>query len=173
MTLPENSLDVTKIKLVCFDENVPGIDSFENQKQEMVEHIKTKAIEDQKTKLGTTWTWIYDNKTILGYISIAMFSIEKKIVSEQDKSFKNVPYGSIPALLIGQLATHKNYEGRGIGRFMVLWSINQARKYSKNIGCRLVMLHPHDDVIGWYHEKLKFRHLKRKNGKNIMYFDLC
>ncbi|RNJ79588.1 MAG: GNAT family N-acetyltransferase [Nitrosopumilus sp. B06] len=127
----------------------------------MVEHIKTRAIKDQKMKLGTTWAWIYDNKIIVGYISIAMFSIEKRIVSEQDKLFKNVPYGSIPALLIGQLAVHKNYEGRGIGRFRVLWVIDQVRRYSKNIGCRPVMLHSHGDVIEWY-KKLKFGHLKWK-----------
>ncbi|RNJ77528.1 MAG: GNAT family N-acetyltransferase, partial [Nitrosopumilus sp. H8] len=148
--MSENILEFTKTELICLDKNTPGIDNFKNQKPEMVSHIKTRALEDQKTKLGTTWTWVYDNKIILGYISIAMFSIEKKIVFEQDRSFKSVPYGSIPALLIGQLATHENYQGKGIGEFMVLWAIDQAREYSKKIGCRLVMLHPHDDVIGWY-----------------------
>lgn len=40
---------------------------------------------------------------------------------------------------------------------------------SKIVGCRMVVVHPYDDVVGWY-EKQKFK--KVSGNLPIMYFDV-
>lgn len=161
-------LDFAKVDTVVLDREIPGMGDFKSRKPEMVEHLQRRAIPDRRAKIGTTWAWTCD-KTILGYVSIAMFAIAKKDFEAEE--FRDVPYATIPSLLIGQLATNKDYEARGMGRRMCLWAINKAERYSKRIGCRLVVLHPHDDVIDWY-RKLEFKKIKFKDGLSIMYFDL-
>ncbi len=171
MSKPE--IDFDKIVVTRLSETTVGIDSFKNSKQEMVDHIQKEALRDQQLKIGTTWVWVYDNKIALGYISLAMYSIDKKdILHNQDESAQKYPYGSIPSLLIGQIATHQDYECNKIGQSMVSWAIKQAFEYSKEVGCRTVALHPHEDVIEWYDKKLKFKHIKRDNKQDIMYFNL-
>lgn len=67
-------------------------------------------------------------------------------------------FGNIPALLIGHLATHKDHEHKGVGRYMVSWVISKAIEFSETVGCRLVMLNPDKDVIGFY-DKLGFTYV--------------
>ena len=77
-------------------------------------------------------------------------------------------------MLIGHLATHKDFERRGIGEHMVSWAITKAEDYSESIGCRLVMLNPESDVIGFY-EKQKFVHVPHGDDDEesaSMFFDL-
>ena len=158
----------TRIDRHILSENTPGIDSFRNRKTEMVEHLQHRALEDQKNGIGVTYVWVLDEKEIVGYVSLAMFSMRKSLLPKKDR---NVGYRDIPVMLLGQIATHQDYEGRGIGEFMVLWTAGMARRYSRGVGCRGIVLHPHDDVIDWYVNKLNFCHLK-DNEKDLMYLDV-
>lgn len=168
-----SNIDFDKIVVTRLSENTIGIDNFKNSKQDMVTHLQKDALRDQQLKIGTTWVWVYDNKVAVGYISLAMYSIDKKdILSNNDEPTKKYPYGTVPSLLVGQLATHKDYECNKIGMSMIAWAIQQALEYSKDLGCRTVALHPHEDVISWYTDKLKFKHIKRDKKQDIMYFNL-
>lgn len=89
---------------------------------------------------------------------------------KRHESFDVDTYGNIPALLIGYLATHKDYERKGIGTFMVQWACNQAVQFSKSIGCRLVMLDPENNAVGFY-KKLHFSHISNSND-DVMFVDL-
>lgn len=44
---------------------------------------------------------------------------------------------NVPALLIGEMARHVDYKGRGIGILIRDWVINKALEVSNSIGCRL------------------------------------
>ena len=125
-------IDVDKITITRLSDNTVGVESFKNSKQAMVDHIQKRALRDQRLKIGTTWVWVYDNKILLGYMSLAMHSIDKKdILYNQDELSEKYPYRTVPSLLIGQIATHQDYEGNNIGRSMVLWAVKQALEYSK------------------------------------------
>ncbi|MCY4490605.1 MAG: GNAT family N-acetyltransferase [Thaumarchaeota archaeon] len=160
------SIDFTKVGMARLSSSTPGIDTFQNKKAEMVNYLQECALADQEDKIGTTWVWNYDNSIVLGYVTLAMYSIDRKYI--QDLSGKYFQYRSIPALLLGQIATHKNYENRGIGTYMVSWTINKAIVLSKDVGCRMLTLHPHKDVVEWY-QKLGFKLIESKHKKNIMY----
>ena len=54
---------------------------------------------------------------------------------------------------------------------MVSWVIDLAAYLSEKIGCRVVALHPEEDVIRWY-QKLQFKIVNRENKQDIMYFDM-
>ena len=169
----KDNIDFSKVEVKPLTRITSGINSFKNRKKNMVNYIQKIALQDQDQKLGTTWVWVYDNKIVLGFISIAMYSIDKKnILKEDGGKSKKYNYQTVPSLLVGQLATHEEYECNEIAQSMIKWAIREAVNYSKFIGCRTVALHPHKDVIEFYKKKCFFKHIKTEDDKDIMYFNL-
>lgn len=166
-----DQIDYDQVMIRRLGKNTPGISTFKNQKQAMVDHLQRDELNEQKQKIGTTWVWVYNDCIVLGYITLAAYSMNKKYVqSNQDyMRSERFPYGTIPALLIGQLATHEEYEHQGVGKRMIAWAIRKAIELSKVAGCRMVALHSYDDVVDWY-EKQKFRKVSAK--RTIMYLDI-
>ena len=162
------AVDFTKVRVRRLGRNTPGVSGFINQKVQMVAHLQHGAPDDQAQKIGTAWVWIYEDSVALGYASLAMHSLEQKNIQSHlgYADTEKFPYSAIPALLTGQLATNKEYEGKGVGKSMVSWTIKMAASLSDTVGCRMVALHAHDDVINWY-EKQKFR--KVSENSNTMY----
>jgi len=55
---------------------------------------------------------------------------------------------------------------------MIQFALNEAYKYSQQIGCRTVAFHPLPNAIDWYLKKTPFKLIKREKEQDIMYFDL-
>jgi hypothetical protein len=99
-----------------------------------------------------------------------MFSIDRKeMLKEKQEKY---PYSTIPSLLIGQLATHSDYECNGLGREMIKFAVSQGFEASKTMGCRTVALHPLPSAVTWYKSKTPFKLIEREGRGNIMFFDL-
>lgn len=168
-----DAIDFDKVRIQRLGKTTPGVSSFTNQKESMVVHLQRDALDEQKRRMGTTWVWIHNDSVALGYVSLAMSSIDRKDVQNNSyyTEMEKFPYSTIPVLLIGQLATNKEYEGKGVGTSMISWSIKTAVRLSSKVGCRMIALHPHDDVIDWY-EKRQFKRITRARGQTMMYLDL-
>ena len=164
-------IDFTRVVVKRLSESTPGIGAFKNRIESMAVHLQTEALEDQKQKRGTTWVWVYDDSVTLGYVTLSMYSIDRKDILKSQDAVGQFPYRSIPALLIGQLATNEEYERNGIGSSMAWWSIGMALNLSETVGCRLVALHPHKDVIDWY-KNLEFKIINKEDRQDIMYLDI-
>lgn len=140
---------------------------FECSDPEFEDYLRVSALYDQDAGMGRTYVFRYEGR-IVGYIVLAMAHLPGA-----EQAHLNIDtYGTVPALLISHLATHKRYERRGIGRNMVLWAINYARKAAKNMGCRIVLVGSKPDVLEFY-EKLEFVHADTETDiPNTMYFDI-
>ena len=147
--------------------DIPGIAAFRCSKDKFVTYLQTTSFQDQKARIGKTWVFQYENH-VIGFITIAMADTNKK----EHAKLEAFPHSNIPALLIGQLATHADFERSGVGQAMIQHAINEAKKYSKDIGCRIVMLNPESDVVDWYVRR-GFVHIPHTdNSTDIMFVDL-
>ena len=143
----------------------PG--GFECAKPEFAEHLRVMAFYDQQERIGQPYLFMRGDE-IVGYVILAA----SHLGAEEQKSVGVDTHGTVPALLITYLATHKRHERRGIGRLMVSWSVSQAKAISRSIGCRAVTVNSEPDVSGFY-EKLGFaRMLKQQDEGVAMYFDI-
>lgn len=167
------SVDFSESKPILLDANIKGVDSFHNQKSEMVEHLQNLALKDQKNRIGITYVWPHDGQ-IAGYVSVSMYLLRRSLLTRSLK--KQIRFKEIPVMLLGQLATHTDYQKNGLGKRMVIWTVSLALKYSREIGCRGVVLHSDPSLIEWYKERCGFHYLlddeEVGNRRNIMYFDL-
>ncbi|MFB6187950.1 MAG: GNAT family N-acetyltransferase [Halobacteriaceae archaeon] len=59
------------------------------------------------------------------------------------------PY-DIPAYLLGHLAVDEEYQDEGLGEFLLFRAI--ARSKRANIPFRVLLLHAHEDVVGFYED---------------------
>ena len=88
------------------------VDTFRCVEPKMETYIKDEALNDQNDLLGKTMCWVLDRKILLGFISLATYSIDKKEMPDDgDEPYR---YQTIPSLLIGQFAAHKDYSHNGL-----------------------------------------------------------
>ena len=93
--------------------------------------------------------------------------------------------------LTSHLATHREYERRGVGGNTVLWAIGYAGDLAENIGCRMVAVGADPEVSEFYEKsgfvhatagvpgsgsgalsRLKRRFVSKKDTPNMPYVDL-
>ncbi len=152
--------------------NLTPVDTFSCVESEMEHYIKHEALNDQNNMLGKTMCWVLDKKILLGFISLATYSIDKKEMPEDGQ--RPYRYQTIPSLLIGQFAAHKDYSHNGLGEMMLNYAIKTAYNTSMDVGCRLIALQPlNERAQKWYEDNTAFKPLTRKSGKkSILHFNL-
>lgn len=91
-------IDFTKVKVRPLNANTLGRDMFKNKMQSMVKHLQKDALIDQERRMGTTWVWNYDGRTVLGFISLATHThmIDRKDI-KKDYINDEFPYATIQA----------------------------------------------------------------------------
>jgi len=162
-----NSINFDKVEVYRLAKNLFNITNFQCSNTDYGDYIKGEAYEDQAKSIAQTWVFVY-NKYVIGYVSIAMGDLNKT----QHEKLRQFPHTNVPGLLLGRLATHKEFEGLGVGRKMVDWVFSEAIRYAKDIGCRILYLNPEKGLDTWYSQKMKFVHIKKKNGQDVMFYDL-
>lgn len=114
------------------------------------EYLRVSALYDQNAGMGRTYTFMHEGR-IAGYIVLAAAHVP----DTEQKHFNIDTYGPVPGLLISHLTTHQECERRGVGRNMVLWAIDYARKLAENVGRRIVVVGADPEVAEFY-EKIGF-----------------
>ena len=165
------NIDFSLVSKHLLTDSTP-VDTFSCVESEMEHYIKHKALNDQNNMLGKTMCWVLDKKILLGFISLATHSIDKKEMPDEDK--ESYRYRAIPSLLIGQFAAHKDYSHNDLGSIMLNYAIKTAYNTSMDVGCRFIALHSlNERAQQWYEKNTNFKLLPRKRGKRpILYLNL-
>ena len=127
-----------------------------------------QAKQDIKRKLSTCFV-IADKKTNLvsGYYTLSSNSISNEVIPEYFKKKLPKSYSSIPTILLGRLAIDKNYQGKGIGKVLLIDSLRRCFEISDSIGIFAVVVDPLDDEAEEFYEKYGFIKLP-DNGKMFL-----
>lgn len=118
------------------------------------------------------------NKTVAYYSLLA----DKIIFNPEDKTVwnklnRNIPNNkrrrSYPAVKIGRLAVNEEFEGEGIGTF-ILDSIKYAFVNVRRLGCRFITVDALNNAIDFYRKNgfLFFTEQDKDEETRLMFFDL-
>jgi len=128
------------------------------------EPLNKFLLDKAKTKHSIMESFVYLallGNELVGYVALATGNVV-------DTSKAN---RCVPAVLVGRLAVDKNYQRRGIGKKLVLWSIRKAQIVSKHVACRYVYADVLEgsEALGFYKDHLKFRTMDGSLKDSIEY----
>jgi GNAT superfamily N-acetyltransferase len=93
---------------------------------------------------------------IVGYVTLSAGQIERAALPKPLQRNKPDP---VPATLLGQLAIHKEHQGKGYARTLLLFALRTALKASHEVGSFGVFTHPLDDAARGFYARWGFEDL--------------
>lgn len=93
---------------------------------------------------------------IVGYVTLSAGQIERAALPKSQQRNKPDP---LPATLLGQLAIHKDHQGRGYARSLLLFALRAALRVSRDVGSFGVITHPLDDLARRFYARWGFQDL--------------
>lgn len=90
---------------------------------------------------------------IVGYVTLSAGQIERAALPKPQQRNKPDP---VPATLLGQLAIHKDHQGKGYARSLLLFALRAALRASRDVGSFGVFTHPLDDAARGFYTRWGF-----------------
>jgi len=120
-------------------------------------YLHTKANQDIKRKLAA-WFVLVDKETklIKGYYTLSNNSIFSEIIPEKYQNKLPKSYTSISTTLLGRLAIYNHFQGKGIGKILLIDALLRCFEASKKMGSFAVVVDPLDEDAVSFYAKLGF-----------------
>ena len=129
--------------------------NFDCGDKDLNEFIQEDALTEKYEGWNQTYVAVQKGtKKILGFFAISndSFAITLEVKKEKEK-----PYPQIPATKIGRLAVDKDYQNKGMGKFLVKYAIGFVTdQICKNTGCRYITVDSYPDKVEWYLKNFPF-----------------
>lgn len=98
------------------------VDSFGCGKDSLDKFLKLHALEKQQAKLSRTYVVLNEGE-VVGYYTLAHISLEQE--SMPKKLGRGMPR-AIPAILMARFAVTQSYQGKGLGRSMLVDALQRT-----------------------------------------------
>lgn len=132
-------------------------ESFSCGKVLLDNYFLKQAKQDIKRKLSACFVLVdKEANRISGYYTLSSNSISQNLIPDSFK--KNLPksYLSIPTILLGRLAIDKDYQGKGLGKILLIDSLKRCFDTSDSLGVFAVIVDPLDMEAERFYDKYGF-----------------
>ena len=120
-------------------------------------YLQKQANQDIKRKLSACFV-LNDQEMdlIKGYYTLAQNSLSQSLIPTQFQ--KKIPnsYKSIPTTLLGRLAIDNRFQGKGVGKLLLIDALRRSYEISKSIGSFAVVVDPIDEDAEQFYAKYGF-----------------
>lgn len=93
---------------------------------------------------------------IVGFVTLSAAQIERSFLPKPQQRNRPDP---IPAILLGQLAVDKDYQGQGHAADLLLFALKTALRVSGSVGGMGVITHPLDEGVRGFYKRWGFQDL--------------
>lgn len=120
-------------------------------------YLHKQANQDIKKKLSACFI-LNDHETdlIKGYYTLAQNSLSQDLIPTQYQKKLPNSYKSIPTTLLGRLAIDIRFQGKGIGKLLLIDALRKSYDISKSIGSFAVVVDPIDESAEIFYDKYGF-----------------
>lgn len=116
-----------------------------------------QAKQDVTRKLSACFVIVdKDTGKVSGYYTLSSSSISNELIPESFKKKLPKSYLSIPVILLGRLAIDKIFQGKGVGKHLLIDSLKKCYDTSKSVGTFAVVVDPLDKEAQDFYEKYGF-----------------
>lgn len=142
------------IELLSKNHNREG---FDCGKELLNNYLKTQAGQDIKRKLSAFFVLLVkETNDIQGYYTLSNKRIPLSSFPEQIQKKLPKSYNSIPTTLLGRLAIDSKYQGKGIGKVLLIDALKRSYETSQEIGSFAVVVDPIDNEAEKFYKKYDF-----------------
>lgn len=137
--------------------------SFDCGSLELNAFIHTRARQNQLQGFSTTFVAIVEGdvtKKVVGFYSLSMGEIN--LSSLPDDLVKKLPKHPVPVARMGRLAVDLNFQGQGLGKFLLVDSIKRVQSASATIGVYALLVDAKDEPAKAFYLKYGFIPLSDK-----------
>lgn len=109
-------------------------------------YLKTQASQDMRRKANAVFVLVptVSPQTIAGYFTLCAYGIPPGAIP--DEARKHIPkYPIVSATLIGRLALSKDFQGRGLGSFLLAEALRKAYANAAVVGSSMVVVDAIDE----------------------------
>jgi len=132
-------------------------DDFDCGKELLNNYLKNRAGQDIKRKLSACFVFAEEETNcIQGYYTLSNNSIPLSSFPKKIKRKLPPSYHSIPATLLGRLAIDINFQGKGLGKILLIDALKRSYELSKEIGSFAVVVDPIDKEAEQFYAKYDF-----------------
>jgi predicted N-acetyltransferase YhbS len=106
-----------------------------------------------------------DSGAVVGCVSLCAAQIERAFLPKSAQ--RNQP-DPMAAILLGQLAVDRRFQGRGYARSLVRFALMISVRFSRDVGCFGVLTHPLDDRVRGFYRRFGFEDLPFDPGRSMI-----
>lgn len=129
--------------LSSFDSGTPVLDDW----------LRRRALRNQESGASRTYV-ICAGSRIVGYYALAAGAIAQDDAAGRTR--RNMP-DPIPVMVIGRLAIHSNYQGRGLGRALLRDAALRTMQAADIAGVRAMLVHAISEDAKRFYERCGFQ----------------
>lgn len=119
------------------------------------QYLKTQAAQAIEKNLAAIFVLTPDGVTIAGYYALSSYVIKLNEIPEAiAKKLTRMP--EVPATLIGRLATHVDFRGKGLGKVLLVDALKKALENSAHVGSWAVVVDAKDNKALEFYRKYGF-----------------
>ena len=120
-------------------------------------YFKLQAKQDVKRRLSACFVYEdVDSQAIIGFYTLSGSSLPKEVIP--DTFCKRLPksYTSNPVILLGRIAVDLKYQGKGIGKLLLIDALKRCFDASVSVGAFAVIVDPIDSKALEFYERFGF-----------------
>lgn len=117
------------------------LDAFRSSNDKLDDWLKRRALANEG-RISRTYA-VTLGKRVVGYYTLASGSVARAALP---KRLQRETPETVPAIILGRLATDREFERRGIGRAMLREAIARTIAAAEEIGVRCLIVHAIDDA---------------------------
>jgi len=130
---------------------------FDCGKELLNNYLKNQAGQDVKRKLSACFVLAEkETNNITGHYTLSNSSIPLSSFPEYIQKKLPKSYVSIPAFLLGRLAIDTRFQGKGIGKILLIDALKRSYEISKEIGSFAIVVDPIDEEAEKFYRKYDF-----------------
>lgn len=131
-------------------------ESFNCGKALLDNYLHKQAKQDVKKMLSACFVLPDDENNVKGYYTLSSSSIDRNLLPEEIVKKLPPSYLDLPVILLGRLAVSRNYQGQGIGEFLLIDALKRSYRVSSEIGFMAVIVDPLDKHAVQFYKKYEF-----------------
>ena len=131
--------------------------SFDCGTSELNAFLKTRARQNQLQGFNTTFVAIVEGDVtnkVVGFYSLSMGEIN--LLSLPDKLVKKLPKHPVPVARMGRLAVDLNFQGQGLGKFLLVDAMKRVQSASGAVGVYALLVDAKDEPAKAFYLKYGF-----------------